>query len=186
MNSSELPPAENTNHENAEGIMKQMANVLPQLLKEPDKKNLMDRVYTEKKKLKKALFELLLSEKERFASVFKTEQGSVYFVVDSGQVFRVKISERDNTIEPQNIMKKLYFIAESAVPLLAGQKYDDIYGVPIPVVEFGMGVYPLEVNDETLPQMVVDEIDGTVVLSLADFQQVPNFHLGHKIIEIIK
>ena len=60
------------------------------------------------------LLEDLLNHKEKFKNVFKTENGSTYFILNSGESIRIKKqtpSKWESEYEIQPLLKKIFFIA---------------------------------------------------------------------------
>ncbi|MEI6296887.1 MAG: hypothetical protein WCO84_04560 [bacterium] len=130
----------------------------------------------------------LLKSKEKFLNVFKTENGSLYFVVKSGQSLRFKKQETGNgdfetKINP--IMDKIFFIDEGEVyEIMKEDKIELNEEKIIKIVKYGIGVRPFELNfyKDRSTKMEIVEIgsDNILVKGFAPY------HIGHKITEIIK
>jgi|GEM_PF-3761575 len=62
------------------------------------------------------LIESLLGEKEKFSRIFKTEKGSIYFVLDSGESLRIKNEaerEKPASYAIQPFTRKIFFVPKN-------------------------------------------------------------------------
>lgn len=118
--------------------------------------------------------------------IFLTEKGSVYFAKSDGSCHRWK--KVDNYWHSQPIMKRLFFLdKENERKLISQSKeqrdlpYDLRGNIELDLAECAVGSYPLELGAEGFADPDIQEEVGRIKIRL-----IGPFHLGHRIIEIIK
>lgn len=139
----------------------------------------------------------LIANKERFAHIFQTEMGSYYFVLQSGQCFRIKSSEKSLLTQP--IMDNMFFIGMSECDLLldeiAKKGPTILIDRLIDVTEPKKGVCPVEIgmhNTGSSPSITrfdhAIKIMGSISKDskIIEKQLYCGVHFGHAITEIIK
>lgn len=146
------------------------------------------------------LIESLIMEKERFNHVFKTANGSVYFVFFDGKSTRFYYRERTKMVElDSDIVEHLYFVTEETRDFLRNRGYGaDGYGyvnnfrdfldVEITVHDLAVGLVPFQFGRiRPYPEIKVEEKNGILIIKgdvRGDFTS--GHHFGHKIVEVLK
>lgn len=141
----------------------------------------------------------LLQERDRFTEVFRTEQGSIYFVAADGTSWRFKQKNERVRMEPP--MTTIVYLNEQGKEKLMSLKdpglgwQESIFFAPIPTVELAAGTQPLEIGvvgyggrvvfTHTNNELTIVGIDRTGQGDL-DYSFASGLHLGHKVTEIIK
>lgn len=143
-----------------------------------------------------SLVNSLVQEKSRFKSIFRTEKGSYYFVLLSGETVRFK--NENTSVTP--FMKYIFFIDESSARRLVEftkefKGNNNIFKIlgPIKTYPIREGLHPLEVGLVNDPREAVFElIDDNLFVKGSKFKDEefnPDYsgpwHLGHKITHII-
>lgn len=138
----------------------------------------------------------LIESKEKFAKIFKTENGSIYFVIKDGESLRFKkqkvVSDTFET-KIQPITSKILFISEEDAEKIIKERTLESFGSGDPrakeekeikIVKYGIGTTPLELNlsQDWPDRLEIKEKDGETV-SISGFGP---YHVGHAIKEIIK
>ncbi len=103
----------------------------------------------ERERLTQDLLGKLIKEKDRFQSVFTTEKGSTYFVMESGQAMRFKVDEEDGLkIQPMlnNIVYLSDAVKENLYALGRKRRFENIIGVRIPLSPLVEGARVFEFN----------------------------------------
>ena len=135
----------------------------------------------------------LLRSKDRFFRVFKTEHGSYYFSIASGEVFRIKFKRFKNIpgfYQLHPIMKNIFFLpqAESDRILKEGNLAENI-NKPINLSDYVNGAVPFEINKYESSVLSDYILEDNVLLvgkpSLPKYK-APSSHIGHPIVEILK
>lgn len=91
------------------------------------------KMFDDHKLFQEELIARLLEERDRFRNIFKTEHGSIYFVLQDGKSFRIKRLKYGYVIEP--IADRIVFV---------NSENEDS--------SFGIGVTPCETWEETMLQ----------------------------------
>lgn len=132
----------------------------------------------------------------KYKHIFKTENGSVYFVNQAGNCerWRAKDKIKGNRLERQPLTEKIYYISEND-----GKKILNIWNteliyltseerkeveIPVDCSEIpDAGLVPLELNllGYSLKNEIEVKEDGKLEIRLSG-----PFHVGHKIVEIYK
>ncbi len=146
--------------------------------------------------LHEELLQDLLKEKERFAKVFRTKNGSYYFQLINNQVRRIKFGltgHGENTyhIEPQT--QDLIFTTSELEPVEKDEN-DNIYKIKVHTADYGLGVIPVEFGlAHHEPVVIEDEGSESVLCSYqmpqsgdGGFRRPIIYHKGHPIVEIIR
>jgi hypothetical protein len=156
--------------------------------------------YEHEEKIKKLIHDLL-QRKEDFAHIFKTEKGSMYFVLPTGESFRMKLS--GGHWYPQPITKEIFFVGFEQSQNLKTKWREGNYSEPIPLVDYQVGAAPIEMNlDDGESRNILEKNADTIILkgsrvklknhqtgiSEEHYSPVPlaPIHRGHAIVEIIK
>lgn len=128
-----------------------------------------------------------LADRERFQHIVRTEQGSLYFVLEMGACVRIRRSAgtapdgRYGRYDPQPMTRRVYFatpwlaafMAQTAPDMSTFQRADPrswpvrLIGTPIPVAETpAMGSIPIEVDQRSRSSLTpVEERDGSIVFT---------------------
>lgn len=137
-----------------------------------------------------------IQEKSRFNTIFRTEKGSFYFVLPSGETVRFK--NENTSVTP--FMKNIFFIDESTARIIVETAKEfkgnnNIFKIlgPIKIYPLREGLHPLEVGLVNDPREAVFElIDDNLFVKGSKFKDEelnPDYsgpwHLGHKITHII-
>jgi hypothetical protein len=160
-------------------------------------------LYSGIRKLRSDFVEKLLLEKERFNKVFKTANGSVYFILETGETIRAKMVVDKYEFDEGDgqhfmfspLMNNLFFLPQDESERLA--RVEDLSpGEKIKTVPYGLRVVPFEINIRGFGSQVVFEnnsgellLIGTQTLGAEELDTEGNLvgtHLGHPIIEIVK
>ncbi len=133
--------------------------------------------------------EKLMESKESLSRIFKTENGSTYFILKTGECLRFKrqkIGSDYFEIKPQPVMGNVIMIKDDDVyritkeHLLEGATEGEVV---LKKAEYTIGNTPFEMN------FVHEWPDKLLIKEEADAVLIKGFgpyHVGHKIIEIIK
>ncbi|HVZ66966.1 MAG TPA: hypothetical protein VG917_01770 [Patescibacteria group bacterium] len=133
-----------------------------------------------------------IKEKDRFQNVFKTDQGSVYFTLSTGESLRIK--QREGKWEMQPICRKIFYTDNDTADEFeedvrkGHSEYEPIIGKPISTTELKIGATPIEF--EILggtPPIAFEESPGKIVIKgdhMGFFAS--GYHRGHPITEVIK
>jgi hypothetical protein len=138
--------------------------------------------------------EELLAEKDKFSKVFKTEHGSIYFVLEDGKSLRFKYSlvGRDK-IRP--IKEKIFFISTEVGEELRRVPMRTNINKKIPLINYEVGATPLELNRiSDQDKTIYEELEGALILTgtidqngnFTDMGAYGSWHFGHPVSEIIK
>ncbi len=129
----------------------------------------------------------LLREKDKFKQVFQTEKGSYYFVLKTGESFRIKNNSADpakENFEITEVLQKIYFITPDQNEHLKAIYYNDgplgIRNKTINPSTCIVGNFPIEIVD----QKYVEESKSLV--KFKDNLEPHSIHYGHTISNIIK
>lgn len=155
-----------------------------------DRGNILEK----QKRINQEALDTLLATKERFAHVFTTEKGSYYFMLPSGESFRIK--KTYEVLSSQTIMKRLFFLETDAFEKqvqVGSTPMTALAGIPFKKSELKEGATPLEINCLNAPdEYIVEESDDTFVLRGADQERqallpyTAGIHIGHIVATIIK
>ncbi len=151
------------------------------------------------------LIEDFLEEKERFNKVFKTELGSYYFILESGQSLRIKanfLKEKEKKLYENKIKTKFELMPLSHAIVFSKESprktKTDLHGnvleITIKEVPYQIGTLPIEIGfeEEQNHPLIIREKKMVKIISQPLFSEDPNFipptpyHVGHPIVEIIK
>ena len=144
--------------------------------------------------------EELLMEKERFKHVYKTDNGSVYFVFSDGKSTRFYYRERTKMMElDSDIVEHLYFVTEETRDLLRNRgfgadgygyvnNFRDFLDVEIEVHDLAVGLVPFQFGRiRPFPEIKVEEKNGILVIKGdKDGNFTSGHHFGRKIVEVLK
>lgn len=129
------------------------------------------------------LIEKLLEQKEFFQKVYRTSNGSFYFVLSDGSSIRFKfIKEKNglNKYEPQNLMDETMFISQ--------EEYDSIkesgFQYKLHESGFSVGSIPFEVSRKKEGEPILVSV-GDNEFKINE-QDLDRYHFGHPISEILK
>jgi hypothetical protein len=149
------------------------------------------------------LINRLIQEKDRFAHIFKTENGSVYFTLFSGHSQRIKAREgRFYDFSKQPMVNDHFFVSQKAKVRImkivekADMDFSSLLECPIITTELKVGVYPVELNIYKYGTKFATKVERTrdnVVLKYQGKQsssirpQISNgIHVGNQVVEILK
>ncbi len=147
-------------------------------------------------KLHQNTIDNLLAQEDKLARVFQSKFGSYYFVLASGQSWRIK-SDQDKLIS-QPVMDHIFFIdrktATEFLDKIAVAGAVSILDSEIPLVEYQKGVGLLEIGAHNLPRPVIINQGGQVRISGCinkdsgelEKNLTCGAHVGHQITKIIK
>jgi len=141
-----------------------------------------------------AFLDETLNSKDRFSKVFRTELGSYYFVIDSGEGFRVKWnplkSGKGGFFQIQPIMKTTFFLPQAEADRILKDKRLELHiGKPIQTTEYEKGAVPLELNKHESEANSEYTLTGkTLVISepTPSKYKAPACHIGNAVSEILK
>ncbi|MCX6745078.1 MAG: hypothetical protein NTX82_06155 [Candidatus Parcubacteria bacterium] len=143
------------------------------------------------------LIENLIRDQEKLAKIFQTENGSYYFILQSGHCLRIKKGDKGLHSEP--ITDNVFFVAAKTGQEILDQ-YDK-YGTPgivdkeIKLTNYQIGARPLEIGLHNYAQSPVIDNRGSAIIILGAKLKGSNevikqvacgMHVGHEITEIIK
>jgi len=131
-----------------------------------------------------------ISEKERYENIFRTEQGSIYFTLPTGESLRIK--QRGDEWKLQPLCRKVFYVdsqqGEDLLLMLRSNNFqEEIIGAPIKTVSCGIGAMPVEFGITHMPEIKFSEEPGEIIIkgdSMGVFAS--GYHQGHPITEIIK
>lgn len=164
-----------------------------------EKKASYDEIKIEKQKTISEMIEKLLGKKDLFGNVFKTENGSIYFVTESKNTLRFKKENGDWSCYP--IMSEIIFVedkeAEKILEAIKSGLYSEyLLSSPIKISNIALGVFPFDFSLCGFPRIAFTKKDGfitfrgTFMMNNGKEEVVESIssgvHLGHKIIDIIK
>jgi hypothetical protein len=135
-----------------------------------------------------------INEKFRFQHIFRTDKGSLYFVDESGESWRIKQTEEGLRSEP--VCRKIVFVTqETSQELLKKMKgmegSDSFLNDKIPTVPLRAGVVPFEFGISHFPEIVSEDLAGSITILGTRYKDEikPHFasgvHVGHPVTEII-
>ena len=151
------------------------------------------------------LIDELIKESERFKYVFQTANGSIYFVLETGESQRLKCSQGKfewSSIQP--LLKNLFFVSgsesERILKLIreSYKGYDALLGIPLEEVNLGVGVHPVELNMHHAPKdfdTLLERSGDRIVLKAQKHEwddhnepgQISNgIHIGNAVTNIVK
>lgn len=137
----------------------------------------------------------LLALKDGFEKVFETEQGSIYFLLKSGEVVRIKKKDEyyPNSWQIPPITKNIFFVSADQLQKIIDEYHKILSGKTIDVVKCGIGAHPIDLGLIDDAVLVYDEVGSDRVtfkgykFSDGDFSEnVSGIHCGNKITRIIK
>lgn len=146
----------------------------------------------------------LIEKKDKFHYVFKTEKGSIYFVLESGQSWRFQ--KKINKYEVQPILNKIFFINREIAKEFenAEDNYSDglqefILNRKISTINPRIGAVPFEFWITGLTEIIFKQEKNYIQIIGTKYREdnngeddkvLPHFasgcHMGHSITEIIK
>lgn len=127
------------------------------------------------------LVDSLLAETDKFDKVFRTDQGSVYFVTKDGASMRVKLTAR-GILKIQPILSKLVFIPQSEVDRILQTTTDQMFDQPFTTCGYEVGATPLELGLRDGPPLDIEEDEHSI-----SFKERPvGWHIGHPVGEIVQ
>jgi hypothetical protein len=197
----------NEKQESKEISFKLLLALRKEYVKELDQIADLDISFEEKQQKRKNWTEgylhSLLEQKERFGHIFKTENGSVYFVLKTGECWRFKKEKKDGSYKEQPIVLNTFFLDKDFGDDFEKRLKDDrlfmdiIIGEKIKISKIELGARPLELGifgfDEAALEKGEDYIKilGTKTKLEDDQEEIVSqlffgFHLGHRIKKIIK
>lgn len=143
----------------------------------------------------KKFTEKLKNEKEKFQNIFETENGSLYFITKNGESLRIKKDGNEAKIQP--ICRKVFFVEEKTFnELMENRRYLDEYLLAhkIKTCPAKTGAHPFEFQIIGFPEIIYEVNEGELKIHGTKYEKgeeiqksfVSGFHLGHKIINIIK
>lgn len=149
-----------------------------------------EQMIEQKKMLTNDFVEKQIAEVDGYKKIFKTERGSIYFVLNTGESMRVKKTNEGLAIQP--ICHKIFYVdtqqAEQLEQMMKGTFWqEDIIGVPISTVSLTEGVRPVEFGIINMPEINFSEEEN--ILSIKGDNTgvfASGFHLGSVVSEIIK
>lgn len=147
----------------------------------------------------------MLQEKGRFERVFKTGNGSYYFLLPGGESFRIKMFSGDKEFRSSDypgVMKNIFFIEKEELEKVFSKlrNIDDLRGQEIRLSDFSEGTHPLEVNkwDDIFEIQIEEREDeeGHRIIVMTGSKDVERMedqrgllggiHYGHAITEVLK
>lgn len=156
-----------------------------------NKNDLPTAIEGKKQELLKQFREQLLAEKDRFKNVFRTEHGSLYFTLLTGESLRIK--QVGNRQELKPICGKVFYTDAATAAQLghavkeSHSRYQPIVNQPITTGECVVGAIPVEFGIIGMPPINFEEVPGRITIlgdRMGDFAS--GFHYGHPITEVIK
>lgn len=154
-----------------------------------------DAAEKENNEIIKRCLDELLALKDGFEKVFETEQGSIYFLLKSGEVVRMKKKDEyyPNSWQMQPVRKDIFFVGAEEIQKIVSEYKYILSGKTIEVVPCGIGAHPIDLSMIDDAVLVYDEIGSDRVtfkgykFSDGDFSEnVSGIHCGNKITRIIK
>lgn len=148
-----------------------------------------------RQKIEVDFLEELLGQKEKFKFIFKTAQGSVYFVSENDQSFRFKME--DSKFDNQPILDKIIFLSLEEKDRLFEIKNSELFqerliGYKLKKEKFSKGVFPIEFGINHMRKVAFIENDKELeILGTQTEEGVEPFfasgiHIGNSVAEIIK
>ncbi|MCB9805827.1 hypothetical protein H6775_01550 [Candidatus Nomurabacteria bacterium] len=150
------------------------------LLEDPPGNSLLEKE-VDKKVLE--LIEKLLEQKGFFQKVYRTSNGSLYFVLIDGTSLRFKFIEEKNDIkkyQPQSLMDEHVFISREQYELLREDGLQD----ELDDNGFVEGSIPFEVGRKQYDKRAIT-FDGLGKVRV-DWSNIDRYHFGHSVTEILK
>lgn len=145
----------------------------------------------------KIFLEKLIENKDKFKLVFKTSNGSVYFVSKNDQCWRFKAIE--DSYKEQPIVKKVFFVSQTQANKIKKLQSDEfwqenIINYKIVKTGFDIDTVPVEFGVVGLPEIIFQEDSESLTILGTKYKNqkeidpsfASGFHLGHPILEIIK
>lgn len=147
----------------------------------------------------KVLIQELLKEKDLFKHIFKTEKGSIYFTLKTGESLRIKYNENKKCFEAQPLLNKIIFVDEKEADIISskrksGEEMEYFFNSGINKTSYKKGAIPIEIGINGKKQIEFSERDDNIKIlgtrsddgcKLYHFF-ASGYHIGHKITEIIK
>lgn len=143
-----------------------------------------------RQQLLKEFIDKQIKGKDRYENIFRTEKGSIYFILVSGESLRVKQQEEGLKLQP--LCRKVFYVDPQQDKELSefSKKYnfqEEIIGTPIKTITCDVGATPIEFGITHMPEIKFTEEPGKITILgdiLGDFAS--GYHRGHQITEIIK
>ena len=139
--------------------------------------------------------EELLELKDGFEKVFETEQGSTYFLLQSGEVVRIqkKDSFYPNSWYIPQITKDIFFVSTDELQKILNEYIRILSGKTINTVKCAVDAHPIELSTFDDAALLYDEVESGKVhfkgYKYSDgffLSNVSARHCGNKITRIIK
>lgn len=131
-----------------------------------------------------------VEEKVRYQHIFKTENGSIYFQLMSGESLRIK--QNDGKYEIKALCNKIIYLDEEQANELIrldtnNTLQEKIIGMPIRTSACQIGMTPFEFEIYQSFPINYTESDRTIIIHGDELGSFANgSHIGHKITEIVK
>ena len=148
-------------------------------------------VYTKKQQL---LFDFIKTELEKhkneYSNIFQTTNGSIYFVLDSGESYRIKYTD-SNGYDEQPICDKIFFVdSKTKTEIEEAKNYfqpeKKLLNKDWKTFPCKEGVFPIEFGIERFPKINFSEKKDYINIS-GDEQGsfASGIHIGHSVIKEI-
>jgi hypothetical protein len=129
----------------------------------------------------------LLERGEDFQNIFRTERGSTYFVLPSGESLRIK-QDHQGIGETLEIHEEIFFVDDETASHFSKNKDTSfLNGQPINAHGCEIGINPLEINfHDSNDPIKVNKQGAEVVLNNMNRDNRLEIHIGHRITQVIK
>jgi len=141
--------------------------------------------------LLKKFIEQQIEKKDTYKNIFRTEQGSIYFILETGESLRIK-NTAEEKLEVQPILNHIYFIDRDQRDKLEEMRQQDslqenIINKPIQIHPCKTGLIPFEFGIEGMQEIHVIKKNDVITITGDNYGSFASgYHIGHKIIEMIK
>lgn len=136
------------------------------------------------------LREKLLGDKDRFQHIYKTMSGSLYFLLQSGESFRMKEEETGIGFGPEPVTQAVIFVTPQQLRQIQ-ERNDDfrlaLTSEPIQAQKCEVGMVPIEINMVGEPEisLLTDE-DSMLTIQPGPDRSIDIYHIGHPISEVVR
>lgn len=147
-------------------------------------------IQNREQELIQALIERQIAEAKRYQNIFRTANGSIYFVFSTGESLRIK--KTGEGLRPQPIFDHIYYVDKDQLDELLEMRrqdtlQDEIIGKRIRIAPCSLGITPFEFGIQGyFPQSVTQEPNSITILGDKSGVFASGYHLGHPITELIK